>query len=623
MSYPLIIGTAGHIDHGKSALVRALTGQDPDRLPEERQREMTIDLGFAFWGDDVAIIDVPGHERLIRNMVAGVSGIDLVLLVVAADEGVKPQTLEHLQILQLLGIKTGIVALTKVDLVDGDTIEERGSEVEALLLGTSLEGAPITPLSALTGEGLEEFKQTLKGIIEGRKPQEEGEVFRLPVDRSFSIRGFGTVVTGTVISGRIKVGEEVELLPAKRSLGIRGIEVMGKPRQEVRRGMRAALNLRGIGKGEVRRGDTLATPSFFQPTRRLEVRFSLLDGFPGRLKGGQWLKFLTGTAEVMGKAYPLDGEVMRGGESHLVRFNLEGEITAALGDSFIVRLPSPPSTIGGGEILDPYPPARRKGVRLGYLKALEERRVAQVIETRLVWKGYRGETERGLWRQTQLPLTQIRGQLKELVNHKRLVSLKAGDRILFYPEGSLRGLKGRMISEVEEFHRQNPHRLGMEEEELKGKVGANWDIFRNAIKELIETGELLLHHGRRLGLSSHRIPLSPNDERLREKIEEAFLQGGFSPPSPKEMEGKDVRRMVVILQEMGILISAGDSLLFHHKCVEKAEELLRGFVQKKGGIRVTEFKGLLGTSRKFALSLLTYFDNQGITRRIGEIRKLR
>lgn len=623
MSYPLIIGTAGHIDHGKSVLVRALTGQDPDRLPEEKQRGMTIDLGFVFWGDDVAVIDVPGHERLIRNMVAGVSGIDLVLLVIAADEGVKPQTIEHLQILQILGIKSGIVALTKTDLEDGDTIERRKGEIERLLRGTSLEGSPIIPVSALTGEGLEELKKTLKDLLEARKPEEEGEIFRLPVDRSFSIKGFGTVVTGTVISGRIGVEGEIELLPAKRTLRIRGIEVMGKPRQEVRRGMRAALNLRGIGKREIKRGDSLATPSFFQPTNRLEGRLSLLEAFSGKVKGGGWLKFLTGTAEVMGKVYPLEEGPMKRGESRLVRFKLETYITAALGDRFVARIPSPPSTIGGGEILDPYPPTKKRGRGLDYLKALEGRKVAEVIETRLLWKGYRGETEGELWRRTQLPLNQIRVQLEDLVRDRYLISLKVGDRLLYLPNGSLRRLKGMIIDEVEGCHQQNPYRLGMGEDELGNRVRADAEIFRMALKELLGSGELLLHQGRKLGLPSHQIPLSPKDERLKEEIEGALLKGGFSPPSPKEIKGEDARRLMGVLQEAGVLISAGDSLLFHHKWVEKAEELLREFVGEKGEISLREFKELLGTSRRYALSLLTYFDNQGITKRVGDVRRLR
>lgn len=623
MSYPLIIGTAGHIDHGKSVLVRALTGQDPDRLPEEKQRGMTIDLGFAFWGDDVAIIDVPGHERLIRNMVAGVSGIDLVLLVIAADEGVKPQTIEHRQILQILGIKSGIVALTKTDLVDGDTIERRKGEVQRLLRGTSLEGSPIIPVSALTGEGLEELKKTLKDLLEARKPEEEGEIFRLPVDRSFSIKGFGTVVTGTVISGRIGVGGEIELLPAKRTLRIRGIEVMGRPRQEVRRGMRAALNLRGIGKGEIKRGDSLATPSFFQPTNRLEGRLSLLEAFSGKVKGGGWLKFLTGTAEVMVKVYPLEEGPMKRGESRLVRFKLETYITAALGDRFVARIPSPPSTIGGGEILDPYPPTKKRGRRLGYLKTLEGRKVAEVIETRLLWQGYRGETEGELWRRTQLPLNQIRAQLEDLVRDRHLISLKVGDRLLYFPQTSLRRLKGMIIDEVEGFHQQNPYRLGMGEEELGGRVEANSEIFHRALKELLGSGELLLHQGRKLGCPSHHISLSLRDEKLREEIEGVFLKGGFSPPSLKELKGEDARRLMRILQEIGVLISTGNSLLFHKKWVEKAEELLREFVGEKGEIGLREFKEFLGTSRRYALSLLTYFDNQGITRRVGEVRRLR
>jgi len=385
--------------------------------------------------------------------------------------------------------------------------------------------------------------------------------------------------------------------------------------------MRAALNLRGIGKEEIKRGDSLATPSFFQPTRRLEGELSLLKGFPGEVKGGSWLKFLTGTAEVVGRVYPLEGRPLRRGQSGLVRFNLEVNITGALGDRFVVRIPSPPSTIGGGEILDPYPPTKRRGERLDYLNALKGREVPQVIRERLLWRRSRGATENELWQATQLPWKLIRVGLRELQENGNLVRLGEGSH--YFLTSSLLKLKERIIDEVKGFHRQNPYRLGVGEDELGHRLRAHLELYRKALQELLKSGELSLHSGRKLALSSHHIPLSPQEEQLKEELEERFLKGVFSPPSPRELKRGDASRLMGVLQEMGALVPTGHSLLFHEKWVKRAEELLREYVQEKGEINLREFKEILHTSRRFALSLLTYFDNQGITRRVGEVRRLR
>jgi len=343
--------------------------------------------------------------------------------------------------------------------------------------------------------------------------------------------------------------------------------------------LRAALNLRGIGKGEIRRGDSLASPSFFRPTNRVEGELFLLGGFPGEVKGGSWLKFLTGTTEVMGRAFPLEGKPIRGGESGLVRFNLEANICGALGDRFVVRIPSPPSTIGGGELLDLHPPTKRRKVRLDYLVALKGRKVTQVIEIRLLWKGVRGETEGELWRGTQLSLNQLREGLKELKESGSLISL--GDEPGYFLTSSLLKLRRRIIDEVKGFHQQNPYRLGMGENELANRVKSSTGLFRKALQDLLKAGDLLSHPGRRLTLPSHHIPLSLRDEELREELERAFLKGGFSPPSPKQFREEGSVKLMEILQEVGVLVPTGDSLLFHRKWVKRAEELLMEFLQRR------------------------------------------
>ena len=641
----VVVGTAGHIDHGKSALVWALTGSDPDRLKEEKERGITIDLGFAHWekGDfSFAFVDVPGHERFVRNMLAGVGGIDCVLLVIAADESVMPQTREHFEICRLLRVPAGLIALTKADLVDEDTLELVHLETKELVAGSFLGDAPIVPVSSRTGRGLQALGDRLLEIGRRIPARFAGGPVRLPIDRVFSIKGFGTVVTGTLVSGEITDEDELQLLPAARSVKVRGLQVHGSRQPRATAGQRVAVNLGGIEVTEIVRGDTLVTPQSFEPTTRLD---GLLELVPGArpLRHGSRVRFHQGTAEALGRvaiAQALPGST--GGEGLVppsgqayVRIRLESPAVVTRGDRYILRAYSPPVTIAGGSVLDPHPP--RAGLRtsagLARFTALDpaagppgERDLAPVV-LMIRESGAAGFPAGRLTSRVGIPP----GAVPEVVD--RLVGKGVATLVgrLLVATGVVDELKERLLRLVGDHHRAEPLSEGLPREEVRERLFAyaGADLFERVLADLASAGKLVVRD--RLALTSHRLTLSPDEVRAREQLEQAFREAGLRPPDQALLAGQLglpddlVDRITRLLVRQKVLVKV-ESLLFHEQALARLKQdiaaLKAASAPAPARIDVAGFKERYGVTRKFAIPLLEYLDRERVTRRSGEARTI-
>jgi selenocysteine-specific elongation factor len=640
----IVVGTAGHIDHGKSALVRALTGTDPDRLKEEKARGITIDLGFAqttIDGITVAFVDVPGHERFVKNMLAGVGGIDLVVLVVAADESVMPQTREHFDICRLLHVPAGLVALTKADLVDEETLALARLEVRELVAGSFLEGAPIVPVSARDGSGLDAFRSALLQASShaGRRPT-EGAV-RLPIDRVFSMKGFGTVVTGTLVSGRVSVDAELAVMPGGRVVKMRGVQVHGQRQKEAVAGQRVALNLGGIEVEEIARGQNLVTPNAFVATR---VADAVIDVLPGAkpIKHGARIRFHQGTAEVIGRIVLVgpDRPSIATGSRGFVRVRLESPAVLARGDRYIIRSYSPPATIAGGLILDPAP--RRGRVRTptalerfrrldfdpSESRALAELRGAAAL---IDAAGAAGLPRAALvWRLGVRPEA-VAGRLSELESAHEAVA--AGD-VVVAPRVMAR-LSESILAALADHHRVQPLSDGIPREELRTQLFARGhpSVFDRVLANLAEAGRISLRD--RVALATHRVELSPGEARARAAIERAYREGGLKPPDAAAIgtiaraagvPAGTAEDMVKLLQRQKVLVRV-DTLLFHDEALKRLKAEVVALKGEAGGaaggtarIDIGTFKERFGVSRKFAIPLLEYLDRERVTRRAGDAR---
>jgi selenocysteine-specific elongation factor len=639
----LVVGTAGHIDHGKSTLVQALTGIDPDRLKEEKARGITIDLGFAYTDIDqvhVAFVDVPGHERFVRNMLAGVGGIDAVLLVVAADESVMPQTREHFDICRLLRIPAGVIALTKSDLVDADTLELTRLETKELVAGTFLADAPIVPVSARTGAGLPELSAALAALA-SRVPsraRDSGAV-RLPIDRVFSMKGFGTVVTGTLVSGTLNHDAELVVAPAGRRVKVRGIQVHGRSQPSADAGHRVAANLGGIEISDVARGETLIAPETFEPTRRLDAVIELLQG-ARPLRHGTRVRFHHGTAELLGrvslaalrersgqpgKATPLVGELPPGREAY-VRLRLESPAVLTRGDRFILRAYSPPMTIAGGEVLDPQPPragARTEAGRSRFEQMDAARAPSEVATVLLREAGGAGVTVSALAARLGLDVAAARGLIAQLKASAALRDLGP----VVVASTVLEELGRAVIRDLEAHHRAQPLSQGMPREELRTRLFARAHdaAFAALLDDLARQGRIVVRD--RIALASHKIELSPDEQRARDALVRTFRDAGLKPPATADvaaalgLPAALVDRMLKLLQREQVLVKI-DELLFHADALSRLKQdlaaLKRGAAPAK--VDVGSFKEKYGISRKFAIPLLEYLDRERVTRRVGDSR---
>jgi selenocysteine-specific elongation factor len=643
----LVIGTAGHIDHGKSTLVRALTGIDPDRLKEERERGITIDLGFAHYeadGTTYAFVDVPGHERFVKNMLAGVGGIDCILLVVAADESVKPQTREHFDICRLLRVPAGIIALTKADLADDETLELVKIETRELVEGTFLEGAPMIPVSARTGQGLNELRDALaaqaRAVPRARRPDAP---VRMPIDRVFTMKGFGTVVTGTLVRGTIREESELVVLPAGRRVKVRGVQVHGRRAAEARAGQRAAINLGGIDVSDLTRGDTLAEAGSLQPSRILDAIVELLPTAKP-LKSGARVRLHLGTSELLGRVSIAQGTTFLAGEAAdttldvrapviepgaeaYVRVRLESPAVVTRGDRFILRAYSPPVTIAGGEVLDPDPPRGpiRSQAGLKRFARLDPRRhgaddaAAEFVEER----GPAGLPPQALVARVGLTPAEATAALDRLAQAQRIAD--AGPVVIL--STVLDTLTRRVVSELTAHHAAQPLSEGIPREEVREKLFARAHpaVFERVLQNLVGAGTILARD--RLALAGHRVSLSPEEAHAREAVDRAYREGGFAPPDAASLSAAlgvpraAIDRMVALLVRQKVLVRV-DDLLFHADALARLKADVASL--KTGGqaarVDVAAFKERYGVSRKFAIPLLEYLDRERVTKRVGDAR---
>src|SRR6266849_1485630 len=595
----VIVGTAGHIDHGKSSLVEALTGTHPDRLEEEKRRGITIDLGFAFLEENgvrFGFVDVPGHERFVSNMLAGAAGIDVLLLVIAADESIKPQTREHFDICRLLGVKRGVVALTKSDMVDSETLELVRLEVEEFLRGSFLEQAPIVPVSAKTGAGLGELRVALSEAAANASAKNAARYFRLPIDRAFAMKGFGSVVTGTLISGSVAAGDEVELFPGSQRLRVRGVQSGGKNVERASAGQRTAVNLAGIEHTALRRGMSLATPGKFRVTRRIDARLELLRSAP-RLKQRTRVHFHSGTSETVAEVFLHASKELAPGQSGLVQLRLQDEVLALAGDRLIVRQFSPVTTIGGGVVLDPL--ARRPTVRdtgrVAFLETLERGDRVEVLAA-MTERAVLGITFEEIVARTGWLENEIRAAAKKLADTAR-AKIVSAEPLTLLAAKSFDEVRQKIAARIEKFHKENPLLPGMSREDLRSSLGRRVrpETFRAALDELLAQKKLETQ-GEIVKRAGATISLDPEEARAKEQIEKAFATAGLAVPSVKEVLSKlpvEARRAEKILQILlrdKILVRVTPELIFHRDALAQLRDRLSVFKKNKGE-RVTRRAG--------------------------------
>ncbi len=632
---PGVIGTVGHVDHGKTTLVRALTGVDTDRLPEEKRRGISIDLGFADLalpsGRHAAIVDVPGHERFIRNMVAGATGIDLALLVVAGNEGVMPQTREHLDIALLLGVTAGVVALTKVDLVDAEWLALVTEDVRAHLRGTPLAGVPLLSVSALGGQGLPELRSALDATLAGAEGHQDRGFVRLPVDRVFSVAGFGTVVTGTLTSGAVSVDDRLELLPAGLSVRVRALQVHGRSVERVRAGQRVAVNLGGVGRADVRRGEVLATPGSLGAADLLAVRLLALPANATPLKNGQRLHLHLGTAEVLCRATLLEGDTLEPGASAFTMLRLERPVAAGRGDRFIVRSYSPVATVGGGTVLEVGHRFRR--YRTADLQALV---LAEKGDPReLLLAAFSGSTPRSLANAAQragLPVAEAQPRAQALVDGTELIALGgAGEAAIYIAAHGWNDLRASVAQALADYHARHPLRPGMPREELRRAALAGIDARGAAaiVARLAEEGRVR-SEGERVALPEHTPALPTDLAAVADRLVTALEAAGLQPPPVVEalaasgFSGDDAERgeLLAHLVETGRLARVDAGLCFGARSLAAAVAQVRTYLREHGTLTVAELRDLLGVTRKFAVPLAEYLDGIHVTRREGDVRRL-
>jgi selenocysteine-specific elongation factor len=598
----IIVGTAGHIDHGKTALVRALTGIDTDRLEEEKRRGISIDLGFAHLdlapGVRVGFVDVPGHERFIKNMLAGAGGIDLVLLVVAAGESIKPQTREHFDICRLLGVRKGLVALTKADLVDRETLDLTRLEIEEFAAGSFLDGAPVVAVSAVTREGLDELRARLLELAGETPPKDSSRHFRLPIDRAFSMRGFGTVVTGTLVSGSVEKEQEVEVHPGGRRLRVRGIQVHGQAVERASAGQRTALNVTGAEPSELARGMALAEPGVFQATRYIDVRLELLPGAKP-LKDRAPVHFHAGTAEVEAQV-----RLLARGYARIV---LREPLLLLPGDRFIIRMFSPVVTIGGGVVADITGHRYRRGEdAAARLDALLREPVEVLVR----------ESEYGLGLADLVARTGLMpAEIEQASKSERLVALRQ-PQLWLVDRDWFDSALARVTNLLRAFHQQNPLLAGMPKQELRSR-----EFLLDAI---VERAPGIVSEGEIVRLASHKIVLKQDEEQARGSIEKAFRDAGLTAPAMSDVLAKAgldparARSLLQILLRDGRLVKVSDDLVFHRVAIDALRERLAP--HKGARLTVPQFKDLARVSRKYAIPLLEYLDREHVTRREGDHR---
>lgn len=628
-----VVGTAGHVDHGKSTLVAALTGTNPDRLKEEQARQMTIELGFAWLtlpgGEDVGIVDVPGHRDFIENMLAGVGGIDATLFVIAADEGVMPQTREHLAIIDLLQVQSGLIVLTKIDLVDDpDWLDLVEADIRSVVAGTVLENAPVLHVSARTGAGIKELKLALAECLRQRPPRPDLGRPRLPIDRVFSIAGFGTVVTGTLTDGHLRQGDEIEILPDGPHGRIRGLQTHKHKEETASPGSRTAVNISGIDVEQVARGQVLTNLGTYQPTQRLDAYFRLLRDARSPLKHSTEVKFFLGAAEVVARVRLLGVEEIQPGDEGWLQLELHTPVVAVRGDRYILRRPSPGETLGGGVVVDPHPLERHKRFSEETLAGLNALRQGTPAEVMLQASLNAGDLPvRELVNEARLSQDQAHAALLELLQSNQLVQLEPGKVV---PQSDLLVIAGptwanethRALQEVEQFHRTNPLRSGMAKEELKSRLRMSPRLFNAALRKwtgddlLRESGALVIRHG-------FEVRFSTQQQSKVDNLLKKFALSPYSPPSIKECQAEVGDDVYGVLVDRGQLVPVSGEVVFRREDYDGLVQAVREHFSRENTLTVAQFRDRFDTSRRYALAFLEHLDTIGITLRDGDLRRLK
>jgi len=631
----IILGTAGHIDHGKTSLIKAVTGINTDRLKEEKLRGITIELGFASMdlpsGRHIGIVDVPGHEKFVKHMVAGATGIDIVVLVIAADEGVMPQTREHMDICSLLNIKYGFVALTKTDMVDEEWLELVTEDIMDFVHGTFLENAPVVPVSSTTGKGLPEFIETLNELSSKIPQKTATGLFRLPVDRVFTMKGFGTVITGTLLSGKVSVGDSIMIYPSGITSKVRGIQVHNQSVDTAFAGMRTAINFQGLEKASISRGEVLSSPEALTPSYMVDLSVRFLPGNSKPLKNRSRVRFHTGTSEIPGVLVLLDRDKLMPGDSAAAQIRLDSPVAVVKDDSFVLRSYSPVRTIAGGQVLNPIPNKHKsfKPETIQGLKVIAENTPEEVAAYHIDEAGLKGVSFSSLKIMTNIPEKKLLNVMQSLLSKKRVV-ITDRENLTYIHEKTLKNLNNDISGYLENFHKIHPLKTGMSKEELKSKLPAavGQKLFSLIINQMIKEGKITAEQSI-IRLAKHSVSLRIDQEDLKQKITAAYKKAGLSPPYFKELSntlkiepkyGKDV---LLLLVNKKILIKAKEDLYFYADAVNALKEKLVNFLETNKELTTPQFKEMTSVSRKYLIPLIEYFDSAKVTIRIGDIRRLR
>lgn len=631
-----IIGTSGHIDHGKTTLIKALTGRETDRLEEEKQRGISIELGFTYFdlpnGQRAGIVDVPGHEKFLKNMLAGVSGMDVVMLVIAADEGIMKQTKEHLDILKMLDVHEGIIVLTKIDMVDEDWLLLVQEDVREFVKGTFLENSPIIPVSSTKGIGIEHLIETLTALSESIQTRADVGVPRLPIDRVFTIQGFGTVVTGTQLTGAFKVGDEVEIYPKNIKARIRSIQVHGEDAEKSHAGQRVALNIANVKKSAIDRGDIVALPGTFENTMMLDCKVVLLKDAPRIIENRTRLRLYVGAKEVLCRAVLLDKEMLTPGDEGYVQLRLEEEIIARKGDKFVIRFYSPMETIGGGTIIEANPKKKKRFDEHSIQELLirEQGSFVELIENKMDEAPHFFISKAELEIKLSMKFKEFEADINTLIIENQAIQWENGKETYYISMANYRKLADLVQENLADFHKKYPLREAMPKEELKSKFLANVPVkVIDAFWGSLAKKELIALKADGIALFDHKTEYTGKALEIKNHIIDRLLAGGYSPVNAYEIiESYDQKTQILAEEVMNTLVAnqvlnrVSDILVYHSQYYGEAEKILVDHLLENGTITMAEFRDKLGTSRKYAMALLEDFDKRKLTLRDGDVRRL-
>ena len=631
----IILGTAGHIDHGKTSLIKAISGTDTDRLKEEKERGITIELGFASLdlpsGQHLGIVDVPGHEKFVKNMVAGATGIDIVMMVIAADEGVMPQTREHMEICALLGVQHGLIAMTKTDMVEEEWLELALEDIREFSQGTFLEGAPILPVSSVTGDGIPNLISTLDEIAGSIPQRPPSSLFRLPIDRVFTMKGFGTVITGTLVSGKINVGDTIMVYPTGITSKVRGIQVHNQSAETAEAGMRTAINFQGLERTAVQRGEVLSTPGALVASYMVDISFHYLASNQKPLKNRTLVRFHTGTSEIMGYLILLDQEELPPGQTVVAQLRLDSPVAIVKDDRFVVRSYSPVRTIGGGQVLNPIP-QKHKRLRQDVVEGLQhlaEDDPESVISQQIQQAGFSGVSFSHLKIMTNLTDKQLDTALQHMLSQQTVIQTDKENRIYLH-QSTFDTLIQKTVEFLTTYHTKNPLKAGMPKEELKSKLPQLSDvkIFNLVLGQMIKSGQVAQAENT-VRLSDHSVSLGADQEDIRKKMLKLYREGGLQTPYfrdvPKllDIDPNHTKDVMQLLVEEGQIVKTKDDLYFHIDAITRLKNSLVDFLKANEEITTPQFKEMTGASRKYVIPLIEYFDASKVTLRVGDSRKLR